>query len=97
MRSDKFDLIMEDFYNGHEEGFHRWVDRQIQLCWFRPWLALNYLFTAVRNSTEKRTEIFGFPNLRSWGNIAWTLRWSLMMIIEGDELGKTWRKRKQNA
>ena len=87
----KFDLIMEDFYNGHEEGFHRWVDRQIQLGWFRPWLALSYLLTAVRNSVEK-TEIHRFPNLLRWGNILWTLRWAWMSILEGDDFSKVWRK-----
>lgn len=91
--SDKFVLIMEDFYNGHGEGFDRWVNRQIKLCWFRPYLVLNYLILAVQNSTNSMG-VYGFPNFRSWGNILWTLRWMWMMILEGDDLGKTYRTRK---
>ena len=82
---------MEDFYNGHEEGFHRWVDRGIKLCRFRPYIVADYLLRAIRNSTDKSIGIYGFPNFRSWNSILWTLRWCWIQILEGDEFKKGYR------
>lgn len=84
------DEVLDEFFlKNNTEAFNRWCDRLEKLHSFRLYDALSYLWLSVRNTQYMAAHPDGgggWPNLRGWGNIFWTFRWTVRNLTGKERL-----------